>query len=71
MAVALAFASMMETLTEDERAWLFKHNPPETLAWSLRSRGLDVECTDPGTLAGLAKAHVRYLREREADGAAG
>lgn len=63
----MTFAALMESLTEDQQARLFRHFPPETLRDSMRARGLDVDCTDPGTLAAAARIHVRYLRERERD----
>lgn len=53
-----------DDLAPETYARLFKHFTPAQLLADLRRRGLDVVCTDPGTLAGAARIHARYLRER-------
>jgi hypothetical protein len=44
----------------------FEYFTPGQHLWAMRSRGLDVICTDPETLQATAEIHVRYLRERAA-----
>lgn len=55
----------LKKLPPEEYARRFRHFPPELLEWAMKSRGLDVDCTDPGTLADAARVHVRYERERD------
>jgi len=56
----------MTSLDDAERERLFRYFTPEALQWSLRTRGLDVECRDEATLRAVAQIHLELAKSSPA-----
>ncbi len=62
----MSFRNLMTSLDDAERERLFRYFTPEALQWSLRTRGLDVECRDEATLRAVAQIHLELAKSSPA-----